>query len=239
MDSYNFRFRRGIRTASSEQYDIYYMNENIGELHIQFMKDNSDEICNLIITKDISITVKEELIEEIINTIISNPEDFFVINIFIGNFEGSVINTPHPDGMAAKQKDLSKFLNTYQVAKGQLAEGAAIDFFKSMNYQAEEAPPNYDQDFKIDILAENEEEKLYIQVKLGMIADKEIGKVVKNVSMLEDTNKNKVVCIVAERFPVKAENLRRTLEEQYGMKIMYIHKYQILENSPKYKRTLK
>ncbi|MGH1285115.1 hypothetical protein [Bacillus toyonensis] len=239
MDSYNFKFRRGVRTSSSEQYDIYYMGENIGELHLQFMKENSDEICNLIITKDISPTVKEDLLEEIINTIICNPEDFFMINIFVGRFEGSIVNSPHSDSVLAKQKDVSKVLNTYQIAKGQLAEGAAIEFFKSLNYEAKEAPHNYDQDYKIDIIAENNTEKLYIQVKLGMIADKEIVKVAKNVAALEEINKNKIACIVAERFPVKAENLRRLLEEQYNIKIMYIHKYQILESIPKFKRVLK
>ncbi|PFS93953.1 restriction endonuclease [Bacillus cereus] len=239
MNSYNFKFHRGIRTVSSEHYDIYYITEKIAELNLHFMKDHTDEICDLIITKDISNEIKEDLIEEIISTIISNPEGFFMINIFIGKSEGSIVNKPHPDGITARQKDVSKVLNTYQIARGQLAEVAAAEFFKSMNYEIKEVPDNYDQDYKIDIIAENKEETLYIQVKLGMISDKEIVKVVRNVAALEETNKNKIACIVCERLPTKAENLRRELENQYGIKIMYIHKYQILENAPQFKRTLK
>ncbi|MDN3233420.1 hypothetical protein [Priestia megaterium] len=240
MNSYKFKFQRGFRSASSEDYTIYYMGEHIGELHLLFMKDNNtDEICNLMITTDISLTTRDDLIDEIINTIISNPEGCFVIKIFVGKNEGIIMGNAHPDSITAKQKDLSKVLNTYQVAKGQLTEFATLEFFQSLNYEVQNAPHNYDQDYKVDILAENEIEKLYIQSKLGMIGDKEIVKVVKNVAEINDTNKNKIACFVAERFPAKAENLRRSLEEQYNIKIMYIHKYQILENSPKFKRTLK
>lgn len=74
------------------QNHIYYIGENIGELQLQFINESSYEMCNLIIKKDISPMVREELIEGIINTIISNPEEFFVINIFIGTLEGSIIN---------------------------------------------------------------------------------------------------------------------------------------------------
>ncbi|MEK4936716.1 hypothetical protein MHH45_05655 [Bacillus sp. FSL K6-0042] len=41
-----------------------------------------------------------------------------------------------------------------------------------------------------------------------MTANKEIVQLVKYVTRLDDTNKNKIACIVAERFLVKAENLR-------------------------------
>ncbi|MFY2253085.1 hypothetical protein ACOSZH_24635 [Priestia megaterium] len=240
MNNYKFKFRREFRSASSETYTIYYMGEHVGELHLLFMKDNNtDEICQLMITKELSPNTKDDLIDEIINTIISNPESGFLINIFVGKSDGIVMGNLHPDSITAKQKDLSKVLNTYQVAKGQLTEFATLEFFQGLNYEVENATHHYDQDYKIDILAENEIEKLYIQSKSGMIGEKEIVKVVKNVVKIDDTKKNKIACFVAERFPSKAEDLRKSLEEQYKIKVMYIHKYQIIESSPKFKRTLK
>lgn len=234
-----FKFRRGIRTSSSEQYNVYYKGEFIGELHIHFMKENSDEMCTLIITKELEESIKDKLLDEIVDTIISNPEGFFWINVFSGKMEGGIFNRHHPDEINAKQKDLSKVLNTFQVAKGQLSEMAALEYFKGLNYSVEVASDLYDKEYKIDLIAENEQEKIYIQVKLGTISDKEIIKIATKVSEINDTEKNKIACIVAERFPVNSELLRKKLEQNLNINIMYIHKYQVIESSPKYKRTLK
>ncbi|AOY17061.1 hypothetical protein BGI23_18000 [Bacillus sp. ABP14] len=235
----NFKFRRGIRTNTSEEYNLYYEEQSIGELHIHFMKDNSEEICTLLITKEIEVEIKEKLIDEIIDTIISNPEGFFWINIYSAKFEGGIINESHPDGVTAKQKELSKVLNTFQVAKGQLSEIAAMQYFKGLNYSVELASDLYDKEYKIDVIGENEQEKLYIQVKLGKVSEQEIIKIVTKVAEINDTDKSKIACIVAERFPLKSELLRKKLEINFNIKIMYIHKYQVLESLPQYKRTLK
>lgn len=234
-----FKFRRGIRTSSSEQYDVRYKGEFIGELHIHFIKENSDEMCTLLITKEIEESTKDNLLDEIVDTIISNPESFYWINVFFGKMDGGIINGPHLDEITAKQKDLSKILNTFQVAKGQLSETAAMEYFEGLNYSVEKASDLYDKEYKIDLIAENEQEKIYIQVKLGTISDKEIMKIATKVSEINDTEKNKIACIVAERFPVNSELLRKKLEQNLNINIMYIHKYQVLESLPKYKRTLK
>jgi hypothetical protein len=234
-----FKFRRGIRTISSEEYNVYYKSEFIGELHIHFMKDNYDEICTLLITQEIEENIKGKLVDEIIDTIISNPESFFWINVYSAKFEGGIINEHHPDGITAKQKELSKMLNTFQVAKGQLSEIAAKEYFERLNYSVKVASDLYDKEYKIDLIGENEQEKIYIQVKSGAISDKEIIKIVTKVFEITDTEKNKIACIVAERFPGNSELLRKNLEQNLKVNIMYIHKYQVLESLPKYKRTLK
>ncbi|MGM7701837.1 hypothetical protein ACSVDE_08895 [Pseudalkalibacillus sp. Hm43] len=235
----DFKFHRGIRTASSEQYDIHYLGENIGELHIHFMEQSSNEICNLLITKELEEINKEKLVDEIVDTLIYNPEDFFWINVFNANYEFGIINEPHPDSLKARQKDLSKVLNTFQVAKGQLSEVAPIEYFRGFDYEVKVASEYYDKNLKIDLIGENLKEQLYIQVKLGMIGEQEIIKTVSKVSEINKTNKSKIACIVAERFPVKAEFLRNRLENELGLRVMFVHKYQILESVSKYKRTLK
>ena len=235
----NFKFRRGIRTVSSEQYDIYYLGDSIGELHIHFMEQSSNEICSLLVTKDLEEFNKEKLVDEIVDEIISNPEDFYWINVFNATYEFGIINEPHPDSLKARQKDLSKVLNTFQVAKGQLSEVAAMEYFRGLDYEVKEASDYYDKNLKIDLIGENQTEQIFIQVKLGMIGEQEIIKTISKVSEINNTNKSKIACIVAEKFPVKSEFLRNRLEKKLNMKVMFVHKYQIVESASKYKRTLK
>lgn len=59
----------------------------LGELHIHFMDGNSNEICQLLITKEVDEGIKENLVDEIIDTIISNPEDFYWINILTAMYD--------------------------------------------------------------------------------------------------------------------------------------------------------
>ncbi|MCA1012825.1 hypothetical protein [Halobacillus halophilus] len=235
----DFKFRRAIRTASSEQYDIYYLGENIGELHIHFMEQSSNEICNLLVTKDLEEFNKENLVDEIVDTIISNPEDFFWINVFKATYEFGIINEPHPDSLKARQKDLAKVLNTFQVAKGQLSEVAAMEYFRGFDYEVKEASDYYDKNLKIDLIGENHTEQIYIQVKLGMVGEQEIIKTVSKVSEINNTKKSKIACIVAEKFPVKSEFLRNRLESELNVEVMFVHKYQVVDSVSKYKRTLK
>lgn len=235
---HKFRFSRGIRTVSSEEYTIYYLDDFIGELHIHYMKNNEDEICHLIITKDIENSIIEELVEVVIDNIISNPEGFFWIEVYSATRLFGYINEPHPDSIKAKQHDLTKVLNTFQVAKGQLSEAAATEYFAKLHYDVKQASHFYDQEYKIDLIGENDEEILYIQVKLGMIGEKEITKVVTKVAEIPDIEKIKFAVFVAERFPTNSELLRKKLENNLNVKVMYVHKYQVLESSAKFRRTL-
>ncbi|PEL01331.1 hypothetical protein CN606_17710 [Bacillus toyonensis] len=164
------------------------------------MKEHSDEMCTLIITKELEESIKDKLLDEIVDTIISNPESFYWINVFFGKMDGGIINGPHPDEITAKQKDLSKILNTFQVAKGQLSETAAMEYFEGLNYSVEKASDLYDKEYKIDLIGENEQEKIYIQVKLGTISDKEIIRVATKVSEINDTEKIKLLVLLQNDF---------------------------------------
>ena len=236
---HKFRFHREIRTVSSEEYSIYYLEDHIGKLHIHYLKNNENEVCHLLITKEMEKTLIEELVEVIIDNIISNPEGYFWIEVYSANLQFGYINEPHPDSIKAKQNDLTKVLNTFQVAKGQLSEAAATEYFAKLHYDVKLASTFYDQEYKIDLIGENDEEILYIQVKLGMIGEKEITKVVSKVAEIPDIKKTKFAVFVAERFPTNSELLRTKLESNLNVKVLYIHKYQILESSSKFRRTLK
>ncbi|MGP4072635.1 hypothetical protein ACTWQB_08790 [Piscibacillus sp. B03] len=235
----DFSFNRVIRTPSSEQYIVEYWNEEIGQLNVHFMKNTSHEVCSLFITSLLEEFEIDDLINEIIDKIISYEEDFFVIEIYKGNYVSSYVNSPHPYNVSAKQEDLSKILNTFQVAKGQLSEVATMEYFRKLGYTMREATATYDKVNKVDLIGENESEILYIQVKLGMIGEKEIKKIISKISKINDSNKIKYACIVAEKFPMRAEVIRNQLQNKLGLKVMFVHKYQIIESGSKYKRTIK
>ena len=128
-----------------------------------------------------------------------------------------------------------------KIAKGKLMEQAVVDYFKNNDYYSEKEDNELDH-FEIDVVAKDEINKIFAQVKSGQISVKEIGKLVKNVSNLDnkydEENLKRVVCAVADNFPPKSDILRIKLELEFGIPIMFIHKYQILEVYPEYKSTV-
>lgn len=124
-----------------------------------------------------------------------------------------------------------------QLAKGQLNEFAVIDYFEKYNYIAKKASDQLDHK-KVDVIAENETTKIYLQVKNGKISNQEIAEVVKCVKEISNEDEKKIqVGIVSNEFQPDSEFVRVYLEEQYQIKIIFIQKYQVLEACPQYKRT--
>ena len=123
-------------------------------------------------------------------------------------------------------------------AKGKLNEFAVIDFFKLNGYNAEKASNELDH-LKIDVIAKNDEEVIFIQAKNGQVSNAEIGKLVQNIKELKyESNLKKVAGICALRFQPDSDIFRRQLEEYYKIPILFIHKYQILKACPQYKSTI-
>lgn len=240
-----FRFRRSLRTGTSECYLIYGSEGLIGEisLHIQRAVE-----AILILFTEIDEQEVQDLLEEIEDTIVSmiQPREDFIVTVYqgreIGHYSDSV---PYdPDEQPIKRKDLhdisrniNSVINRQSIAKGQLSEVAVCEYFKIMGYEAVKAKPEYDH-LKIDVIAEDKEQKIYIQVKNGQINSTEIKKVVENACKLTDENKNKVVGIVADVFPKESEFFRVKLQGEFEISIIFIHKYQILQAVPEFKRTI-
>lgn len=124
---------------------------------------------------------------------------------------------------------MTKFVNTNQIAKGKLSEFAVCDYFKRIGYTSEIASDELDK-LKIDVIADNELERIYVQVKLGQINSAEIKTLIENVTKFEELEgKCKVVGVAEDLFPSNSELYCRYLEKEYGIPIMFIHKYQIIE----------
>lgn len=127
-----------------------------------------------------------------------------------------------------------------KIARGKLTEQATIEYFNNNDYIAKKADNEYDA-LKIDVIAKNDKSKIFIQVKAGQISMKEITKLVENVYKLNkshDEGLRRVVCACADTFPPNSDIVRRRLEEEFKIPIMYIHKYQVLKICPEYKSTV-
>lgn len=124
------------------------------------------------------------------------------------------------------------------ISKGQLGEFAVVEYFKYHGYNAERAGDELDS-LKIDVIAQDEERKIYIQVKTGQIAKEDLWKLVNNVKDIEDNSGlAKVIGIVAEKFQANSEFSRLRLQEKFNIPIILIHKYQILEIVSEFDRTI-
>lgn len=153
--------------------------------------------------------------------------------------------------------DMKPFLRKTSIAKGILNEQAVIDYFNNIEkprhkkyeeenylYEAGKADEYLDS-LKIDVIARNRKNKIFIQVKAGKIKLNELETVVENIKNLDikynEENLNKIACICADTFPQDIELQRLDLEEKYNIKIMLIHKYQILQldSCKRYERAIK
>jgi Holliday junction resolvase-like predicted endonuclease len=137
------------------------------------------------------------------------------------------------------QASLRRVLGRHQDARGQLNEYAACAYFESFGYKAQKANPKLDAR-KIDVIATRADETIYAQVKLGSITTSEMRQVVMSVSDLVALEPQQaIVAIFATSFPNNSEFIRRELEKEFGLIVMCIQLYQMLNAVPEYKRMLK
>lgn len=128
-----------------------------------------------------------------------------------------------------------------KIAKGKLTEFAVVDYFKNEGYFAEKVNRKLDA-LKIDVVAKDKSNKIFSQVKSGQIGSQEIVKFVNSVVELEgeydEENLKRVACVCADEFPPYSDILRIRLEEEFKIRIMFIHKYQVLKICSEYKSTV-
>lgn len=136
---------------------------------------------------------------------------------------------------------VSPLVEKQKIAKGKLGEHATIKYFKINDYKAEEGDDILDK-LKIDVIAKDDKYKIFTQVKTGQIGAQEIVKLIKNVKELDNSydeeGLKRMACVCADKFPPNGDIIRIRLEKEYEIPIMFIHKYQVLELCPEYKRTV-
>lgn len=136
---------------------------------------------------------------------------------------------------------VSPLVEKQKIATGKITEQAVVEYFKSMDYDAFKGDATLDA-LKIDVIAKDEKNKIFVQVKKGQISAKEISKLIKNIKELDSSydieGLTRVGCACADTFPPNSEMLRIRLQNEYEVPIMFIHKYQVIKLCPEYKSTI-
>lgn len=131
-----------------------------------------------------------------------------------------------------------KYLGRSERVAGDLIPKIVKDYFEGESFHVEEANPEIDQIFKIDLICKKGNEVRLVQVKKGQVSKGEIREVFeRGRRLIEDKfgqYEKKIIEIVASEFPdgyIEACNQMSTNE----ISLTPTHLYQILRKSPKYR----
>lgn len=247
-----FSFTRLVRTQSSESHVVRRQstdpnsNDNVGHLDLHF--EGRLVHGTLVLEVKLDEDSLGQLIDQTTEQLIPTDRDDFIFTVFVGAeigfYSDSVSDSDRSLSVATKAdlKDvkttLAKVVGNHQMARGKLAEHAVCAYFESLGYSAQRAGPELDA-LKIDVIAESDEELVYVQSKLGSIAGSELRKVVSSVAAQpRPDGKLLVAAVVAREFPKDSEKRRRSLESEFGLPVMCIQTYQVGLALPEYRQAL-
>ena len=237
-------FVRTFRTPSSEVWLIDFKGERIGTVHLHFTKCILGDV---ILHKKITSKQLQNILDSLEDWIVSTIEirEDYIFSVYQAKEIGSYSDTVDHDEYAPTRKDLkehgillNKLVSKYQDARGQLHEHVVKDYFTKLGFLAVKANAEFDA-LKVDIVAEDNKTIIYCQVKLGKVDNRKMQDICKNISsIINVSEKRKIIGIVAESFPSTVEQIKDDLEKEFGLRIWTILKSQILNDLPQYKRTL-
>ncbi|HIC8859551.1 TPA: hypothetical protein ACW7Y0_000507 [Aeromonas hydrophila] len=246
-----FVFKRAVRTSSSETYYIFPNNEvhtgpAIASLDIHI--DGNVYHGTLVLMENLLENDIDILLDEINDQIISLERTDFILTVYqgkeVGFYSDTVTDHDRQSYSATKgdiedmRTSLKKVLGRHQHAKAQLSEHAVCSYLESLGYNAKRAGAELDAK-KIDIVAYNEIDKIYAQVKVGAISEREMSKVVASVESLpKEDNLTPIVAFFSSKYPANCEFHRSNLEKNHNIKILCISSVAVLEKNPDYKRSL-
>jgi hypothetical protein len=236
--------RRTVRTESSEHWLVWRGDTRIGSLDVHF---GTATFGTLVLEEELSESVLEELVGVLDERVASGGKrEDFIVSIYHGSDVGmwSDVSTeadrrfqPVTRGdFKDSVEDIRGMVGRGQTARGQLNELVACEFFRGLGYSATLAGNELDHK-KIDVVADNDDEIVFCQVKLGRISRSEIAALLHEVGQISHAN-GKTVAVIAEAFPADIERIRREAESANGVTFWVIHKSQILSALPRFKETL-
>lgn len=219
-----------MRVAS---FDIHYLNYAQG---------------TLILERDFTDSELEELIARLDHEIVSSAEyrSDFILSVYRGKeigFYSDVVTDEQRryDPVVAKDIEhvsevIRSALGKSQAARGKLNEYIAVEFFKAVGYVARRAGIEMDHE-KVDVIAERDGVKTYVQVKSGRIGDGELRKFMNSVAEI-DAHGEKRAAIVARSFSPMSEFVRTELQAQHGFPLQLFDVGQVLELVPEFKKSI-
>ncbi len=247
-----FSFVRLCRTASSECYVVFPVEESqksnprVGTIDLHFVGLVTHG--TLVLESELDEELFEALIAQIDAQFIPSDREDFIFTAYFGKeigFYSDTVTDEDRSHQGVTRKDLqeirtslSKVLGRHQIARGKLTEHAVAAYFESLGYDAQRAGAELDA-LKVDVVARNDKEIVFVQSKLGKLSNSEMRKIVTAIASLPvEEGKMTVVGLVAREFPKDSERHRRTLEAEFDLQIMCVQLYQIAAAVPEYRHAL-
>lgn len=233
-----FEFERETRTPNSEMYSLHIegVGKYLGNLHIHFSEHS---VAYLYLTPMFTEQEVNQIVDYVLNNITNNEDVHFSVNFSREISDGytnewSDLRSASAYHVKELTKELKKYTGRNQTIKGKLSEYHAADYLKGLDYDVRMATPDEDK-IKIDIVANKDNSTLYAQVKNGQISTKEIGRICSHARNYHTGPDEVIIAIFAKSFDHSAEVKRSFYEKEYGVNIMYIHTYQLINKHPEHK----
>ena len=137
------------------------------------------------------------------------------------------------------EKEVRGYLGRGERALGDLIPMIVKEYYEAEGYRVKKSKDDADREYKIDLIAERNNEIRAIQAKKGAVSSQEIQKICEKAQIYLKKNisngKVKTIDIIASRFPIDYLQIRdKIMEKQEEIAVNCIHLYQITQKMPKY-----
>jgi len=124
--------------------------------------------------------------------------------------------------------------------EGHILQKLVRDYYEAEGYSIKETDEKTDKDFKIDLVAEKNNEIRTIQVKKGTVSSQEIREICEKASTYlkqkTSNQKMKIIEIFAQHFPINYLQIRdEFMKKQNEVTLNYRTFHQIITKVPKYR----
>ena len=137
------------------------------------------------------------------------------------------------------QKDNRRVLGRGERVKGDILPKIVKEYYEIEGYRVKEADENIDKEFKIDVIAEKNNEIRAIQVKKGTVSSQEIHEICEKVpayfKQKISNQRVKIIEIIAQHFPNDYLQVRdEFVKKQNEVTLNYRDFHQMTQKLPKY-----
>lgn len=244
MKSKVFDFRRTVRTSDSEHFLVFDGDVLAARVSAHFGKST---YMMVVLLKSFSESDQENLMDQLHHFDHIDDEDLMFDVIQgkeLGFYSGIKDWSDEPPSRQEVEKLFNKIVGRDANLRGNLTELVLKVFFEEQNYQCA-LGNNKDDSAKIDLIARNSTQILFIQsksqgidkIKTLQIYLETMQKRVQ-IAYKDDSILQSFYVFVGHVFPTDIDFKRQQLEESLGVKIVIIRWADIFRRHPKYKEAL-
>lgn len=142
--------------------------------------------------------------------------------------------------LRSMRKEFRGYFGYAERALGDLLPEIVQEYYENEGYGIKKVDENTDKEFKIDLIAEKNNEIRAIQVKKGAVSSQEIRETCEKAQIYLkqkiSNQKVKIIDIVAQRFPSDYLQIRdEFMKSQKKITLTYTHFYHVIRKVPRYR----